>query len=529
MKEQFEEASFTTSLADYEDQNLLLQNLIQAETPGDYEISSNLETADPNSVDFFGNLEMFQYWKDENEYVLEDTDEDFKEVAKTAEQSYLSALDSLHASKKEDGSVYVKPPTEIDELLVNRSLRTNKGTGKKDVANKKLKTLEEGLSETEQKKIDKKESKSVNKNPWLKTQTDSSGNPLEVDTAKLNDGSITGDLEKFSNEYYERLIKEKTFQEKIDSINKSMPEDSFVEWKDKQDAKLSTVLDAAADGMDTATAAIDMATTVFKMSEKLGFMPAVSGTLGSISSALGSASNEIAKTLRMDTKELAFKRFEMSDQQRNLVGPGYTTGVVYPGFVNNQVGDIVRGMEAFMNKFVCFFTITNKETYEPELYKIDFSNDIGQYPYYYYMDEIKVKPVKKATTELRYGAFKTQVALTKPEGRKEFEFTMANDISLIFWSHIRKYGLGVHDGTDYTSYGTTLGGLAGAGKAGADLQILIPTRGEPGEDPVVSRLVLKNIRFASMQDLGFSHKEGQLKSKIKGICNRILWFPNTTV
>ena len=506
MKDQYEDVSFTANLADYENENLLLQNLINAELVGDYEISANLNSAEADNVFIPYVLNPPEHFSaDDMGSSLENETVEFE-----TEKTFLDALDSLHSF---DGDISV----------ANRKLKANKGAGKKNTANKNLIDTSEGLSENEIKKIDKKLNYETVHNPWEKERKSTAqGVEVEVyDASKELQLKNPASATPFAEDYG-KMISEPSFTEMIDEITDTMPADNFIEWEQRWNAKVDATLEVTARAMDTTATALDMSEKMVRVAEKVGFFPQMAGALGDTVGAIGGASAEIARTLRMDKGELAMKRFESGDQQQALASPGFSTGVVYPDFVNNQVGDIVTSMDAFTNKFICYFA--NSAT--NEIVKLDNTKDGESYPYYYYIDDISIKPVKKSTTELRYGAFKTQVALLKPEGKNEFEFSISNDISLKFWQIVRYYGLGVNDSTSlYTSYATDFGKLKGSGDL-IDFHILVPSYSTKGNHRV-QRFVCRFVRFSNVPDLPFSHKEGQLKSKIKGICRNLIWYPNS--
>lgn len=487
MKDQYEDVSFTANLADYENENLLLQNLITAEPIGDYEISANLNSAEADNIFIPYVLNLHEHFSADDTGSLENETAEFE-----SEKTFLDALDSLHSFDKAN------------------------------IANKNLVDTSEGLSEKEIEKIDKKLDYGTVHNPWEKERKSAAQGAKVVvyDASKELRLKKPASIKPFAVDYG-KMISEPSFTEMIDEINDTMPADNFIEWEQKWNAKVDATLEVTARAMDTAATALDMSEKMVRVAEKVGFLPQMAGALGDTVGAIGGASAEIARTLRMDRGELAMKRFESGCQQRALAGPGFSTGVVYPDFVNNQVGDIVTSMDAFTNKFICYFA--NSAT--NEIIKLS-TKDGESYPYYYYIDDISIKPVKKSTTDLKYGAFKTQVALLKPEGKNEFEFSISNDISLKFWQIIRYYGLGVNDSTSlYTSYATDFGKLKGSGDL-IDFHILVPSYSTKGNHHV-QRFVCRFVRFSNAPDLPFSHKEGQLKSKIKGICRNLIWYPNS--
>lgn len=204
----------------------------------------------------------------------------------------------------------------------------------------------------------------------------------------------------------------------------------------------------------------------------------------------------------------------------------------YKGFINDIVGNIILQMDAFTHVYLSYlFTISEDKDGKNKtevLYKGLLSENNNLYPYFFYMDEINFKPAKNQTVDLTYGAYKTKVQMQKPEGKNTFSFVVANDISLTLYRSVKDSSLGASDrGLAFATVQNTL-----ASGVPINLAVIISS-GVFKEDSKncvrVQKFVLEDIKFSSINELPFSHKDGQSKSKIEGIYKRCLWYPNYKV
>lgn len=401
------------------------------------------------------------------------------------------------------------------------------------------------------KTVNKKDSSGV-------TITDSSGEPVKEKYYTLNTSNQQEDVNAALQDALEVTYEER--KEKIESA-------SDLDWHEKMVAHVDNWLNEGSKVMSTAANALDVADKAIDVVTKTGMFPVLGDTAHNITQGVKNAASEISTILSADTNTLAMYRWSKSSNKnliksekpvddkklinkkplewekqkdlednklanRTLIGNETKTEKEYKGFINDTIGNIILQMDAFTHVYLSYlFTISEDKDGKNKtevLYKGLLSENNNLYPYFFYMDEINFKPAKNQTVDLTYGAYKTKVQMQKPEGKNTFSFVVANDISLTLYRSVKDSSLGASDrGLAFATVQNTL-----ASGVPINLAVIISS-GVFKEDSKncvrVQKFVLEDIKFSSINELPFSHKDGQSKSKIEGIYKRCLWYPNYKV
>ena len=409
----------------------------------------------------------------------------------------------------------------------------------------------------------------VESTPWVRkiankkdssgvTITDSSGEPIKEKYYTLSTNNQQEDVNVALQDALEVTYEER--KEKIESA-------SDLDWHEKIVAHVDNWLNEGSKGMSTAANALDVADKALDVVTKTGMFPVLGNAAHNITQSVKNAASEISTILSADTNTLAMYRWSKSSNKnliksekpiddkklinkkplewekqkdledaklanRTLKGNETKTEKEYKGFINDIVGNIILQMDAFTHVYLSYLFTINEDADGKNktevLYKGLLSENNNLYPYFFYMDEINFKPAKNQMVDLTYGAYKTKVQMQKPEGKNTFSFVVANDISLTLYRSVKDSSLGASDrGLAFATVQNTL-----ASSVPINLAVIISSGvfKEDGKTCVrVQKFVLEDIKFSSINELPFSHKDGQSKSKIEGIYKRCLWYPNYKV
>ena len=199
---------------------------------------------------------------------------------------------------------------------------------------------------------------------------------------------------------------------------------------------------------------------------------------------------------------------------------------------------VIASLDAQMQMFVAFFTsVYQGKEHLLKLYSGNATEEeegFSEYFYYFYTNGFDVNPIKKATTDFSYGAFKTAIALNKPDGNTTFSFNLPLDFQLSFWKFVAQEGLGInlqegiYSNSEYfddnPERSINLNFVA--------LQSL--PKSFKSEDPTVmsvsnarvNQFVLEKVYFSQAGDIAFNQSAGQLKNNVKGVYKRLKWYHN---
>lgn len=200
--------------------------------------------------------------------------------------------------------------------------------------------------------------------------------------------------------------------------------------------------------------------------------------------------------------------------------------------------NVITSLDAQMQMFVAFFTsVYQGKEHLLKLYSGNATEEeegFSEYFYYFYTNGFDVNPIKKATTDFSYGAFKTAIALNKPDGNTTFSFNLPLDFQLSFWKFVAQEGLGVnlqegiYSNNEYfdnnAERSINLNFVA--------LQSLPKNLNSKGqfvmsvENARVNQFVLEKVYFSQAGDIAFNQSAGQLKNNVKGVYKRLKWYHN---
>ena len=190
---------------------------------------------------------------------------------------------------------------------------------------------------------------------------------------------------------------------------------------------------------------------------------------------------------------------------------------------------IITSLDAQMQRFVAYFT-TIDENNEEHFLRMETPDKASEYFYFFYSNGFSCSPVKKSMTELKYGAFKTSVALERPDVNNTFSFSLPTDLQVSFWKFVMQNGLGVNlESNVYSNENFFTESIHGI-----NLNfVLVQSNKDSGviteETARVNKFVLENIYFSNIDALKFQQDFGSspIKSGIKGIYKRLMWYHNS--
>lgn len=183
--------------------------------------------------------------------------------------------------------------------------------------------------------------------------------------------------------------------------------------------------------------------------------------------------------------------------------------------------------DAQLQRFVAYFT-TKDTNGDEHLLKMLSPDEQSDYFYYFYSNGFSCNPVKKTTTELSYGAFKTTIALEKPDVNNTFNFSLPTDLQATFWKFVLEKGLGVNIKDNVYSSENFIEGYQSINLNFALLQNTTDGTTLNADTARVNRFVLENIYFSNIDALKFQQDFGTspVKTGIKGIYKRLTWYHN---
>lgn len=183
--------------------------------------------------------------------------------------------------------------------------------------------------------------------------------------------------------------------------------------------------------------------------------------------------------------------------------------------------------DAQLQRFVAYFTTKDKNG-EEHLLKMLSPDEQSDYFYYFYSNGFSCNPVKKTTTELSYGAFKTTIALEKPDVNNTFNFSLPTDLQATFWKFVLEKGLGVNIKDNVYSSENFIEGYQSINLNFALLQSTTDSTKLNADTARVNKFVLENIYFSNIDALKFQQDFGAspVKTSIKGIYKRLTWYHN---
>lgn len=183
--------------------------------------------------------------------------------------------------------------------------------------------------------------------------------------------------------------------------------------------------------------------------------------------------------------------------------------------------------DAQLQRFVAYFTTKDKNG-EEHLLKMLSPDEQSDYFYYFYSNGFSCNPVKKTTTELSYGAFKTTIALEKPDVNNTFNFSLPTDLQATFWKFVLEKGLGVNIKDNVYSSENFIEGYQSINLNFALLQSTTDGTRLNADTARVNKFVLENIYFSNIDALKFQQDFGTspVKTSIKGIYKRLTWYHN---
>lgn len=190
---------------------------------------------------------------------------------------------------------------------------------------------------------------------------------------------------------------------------------------------------------------------------------------------------------------------------------------------------MITSLDAQMQRFVAYFT-TKDENGTENFLQMQTPDDLSEYLYYFYSNGFNCSPVKKATTELSYGAFKTTVALEAPNVNNVFSFSLPTDLQATFWKFVMEKGLGVNVEDNVYSNENPFEDK----KIKAINLNFVMLQSTPDETIInvdtarVNKFVLENVYFSNLDALKFQQSFGSspVKTSIKGIYRRLTWYHN---
>lgn len=190
---------------------------------------------------------------------------------------------------------------------------------------------------------------------------------------------------------------------------------------------------------------------------------------------------------------------------------------------------IITSLDAQMQRFVAYFT-TIDENNEEHFLRMETPDKASEYFYFFYSNGFTCNPAKKSMTDLKYGAFKTSVALERPDVNNTFSFSLPTDLQASFWKFVMQNGLGVNlESSVYSNEDFFTGNIHGI-----NLNfVLVQSNRDSGvitkETARVNKFVLENIYFSNIDALKFQQDFGSspIKSGIKGIYKRLMWYHNS--
>lgn len=204
--------------------------------------------------------------------------------------------------------------------------------------------------------------------------------------------------------------------------------------------------------------------------------------------------------------------------EKNKYTAAYTTDQV------SEIRRVMTSLDAQMQRAIVYFSVFSEDANIDVPLKLKTPDDFN-YFYFFYTNNFEFKPAKKAMTKLQYGAFVTQVALSKPDSNAQFSFNLPVDIQLSFWKFVAEKGLGINLTEDY--YANDV--LSPNGKT-ISLNFLLTTTGHKENEIHFTKFKLENVRFSSLGKIGFKQEAGQMsKLNVKGIYKNLLWYPNLTI
>lgn len=208
----------------------------------------------------------------------------------------------------------------------------------------------------------------------------------------------------------------------------------------------------------------------------------------------------------------------------------------------NNLYQIITNLDAQLQYYLAYFTRIDNEGNEKilKLYiKTPLNNAIqanedttniaaatsldNQYYYFFYTNNFNFKAVKKSTSDLKYGAYSTPVSLMKPDGKNEVTFSAAADLELSFWDFILKNGLGFN-----TNLGIPSNMTKEASSSSINLNFLLIEQSEKNtlDTTRFNQFILEDVHFSSIDRLDYKHDPGQMKLKINGVYNKLIWYHN---
>lgn len=196
----------------------------------------------------------------------------------------------------------------------------------------------------------------------------------------------------------------------------------------------------------------------------------------------------------------------------------------YTADQTSEIRRVMTSLDAQMQRAIVYFSVFSEDANIDVPLKLKTPGDFN-YFYFFYTNNFEFKPAKKAMTKLQYGAFVTQVALSKPDSNARFSFNLPVDIQLSFWKFVAEKGLGINLAEDY--YANDV--LSPNGKT-ISLNFLLTTTGHKEDEIHFTKFKLENVRFSSLGKIGFKQEAGQMsKLNVKGIYKNLLWYPNLTL
>lgn len=190
---------------------------------------------------------------------------------------------------------------------------------------------------------------------------------------------------------------------------------------------------------------------------------------------------------------------------------------------------IITSLDAQMQRFIAYFTTIDSDN-EEHFLKMETPDNASEYFYFFYSNGFTCNPAKKTMTDLKYGAFKTSVALERPDVNNTFNFSLPTDLQASFWKFVMQNGLGVNlESNVYSNADFFTDNIRGI-----NLNfILLQSNRDSGvitkDTARVNKFVLENIYFSSIDALKFQQDFGSspVKSGIKGIYKRLMWYHNS--
>ena len=333
-----------------------------------------------------------------------------------------------------------------------------------------------------------------------------------------------------NNKHVEELLDPQEFNTALEKLKKQFDEDE-INWQEYGVGVINTWLDkVAASKIDEWNGNFqDGVKAVQKFNNALQNYTGISAgsVTGKIASGISGAMREVSSAFRSSNSELAAKL--SSSGASPLISVPDPSKAHYVGEDNPSatLHRMLTSPDAQLQRFVAYFTTKDKNGEEHPL-KMLSPDEQSDYFYYFYSNGFSCNPVKKTTTELSYGAFKTTIALEKPDVNNTFNFSLPTDLQATFWKFVLEKGLGVNIKDNIYSSENFIEGYQSINLNFALLQSTTDGTKLNADTARVNKFVLENIYFSNIDALKFQQDFGTspVKTGIKGIYKRLTWYHN---